>query len=95
MIDTHAHLDFPQYDSDRDDVIKNGFEQGLETVVNIGVDLETSRKSIELAERYDRICATVGMFAIARCTCSRASASGPGFMVPNGVVAAQFSRLVQ
>ena len=61
MIDTHAHLDFPQYDSDRDDVIKNGFEQGLETVVNIGVDLETSRKSIELAERYDRICATVGV----------------------------------
>lgn len=61
MIDTHAHLDFEQYDSDRERVIKEGFEQGLETVVNIGVDLETSRKSIELAEKYERIYATAGI----------------------------------
>jgi TatD DNase family protein len=33
----------------------------LEAVVNIGVDLETSRKSIELAEKYDKIYATVGI----------------------------------
>jgi len=61
MIDSHAHLDFPQYDSDRDDVIREGFNNGLEAVVNIGVDLETSRKSIELAEKYPAIYATVGI----------------------------------
>jgi TatD DNase family protein len=61
MIDTHAHLDFSQYDSDRDRVIKEGLEQGLEAVVNIGVDLETSQKSIELAEKYERVYATVGI----------------------------------
>jgi TatD DNase family protein len=61
MIDSHAHLDFPQYDSDRDKVIKEGFDKGLEAVVNIGVDLETSRKSIELAEKYPGIYATVGI----------------------------------
>lgn len=61
MIDTHAHLDFPQYDSDRDDVISAGFDGGLEAIINIGVDLETSRKSIELAEKNMRIYASVGI----------------------------------
>jgi TatD DNase family protein len=61
MIDSHAHLDFSQYDSDRDQIIREDFESGIETVVNIGVDLETSRKSIELAEKYDHIYASVGV----------------------------------
>ena len=61
MIDSHAHLDFPQYDKDRDEVIESGFQNGLEAVINIGVDLETSRKSIELAKEYEHIYATVGI----------------------------------
>ncbi len=61
MIDTHAHLDFPQYDSDRDDVISAGFDSGLEAIINIGVDLETSQSSIELAEKNRRIYAAVGV----------------------------------
>ena len=60
MIDTHAHLDFPQYDSDRDRVISECRQDGIKLIVNIGVSLETSRKSIELAEKYDYIYATVG-----------------------------------
>jgi TatD DNase family protein len=61
MIDTHAHLDFPQYDPDRDEVIRSGFENGLEAIVNIGTDLESSRKSIELAEKHEHIYASVGV----------------------------------
>jgi TatD DNase family protein len=61
MIDTHAHLDFPQFDSDRDDIIKSGFEHGLEAIVNIGTDLITSQNSINLANHYDNIYATVGV----------------------------------
>jgi len=61
MIDSHAHLDFSQYDSDRDDIIHTGFENGLEAVINIGVDLKTSRNSIELAEKQDKIFAVVGV----------------------------------
>jgi TatD DNase family protein len=61
MIDSHAHLDFPQFDSDRDEVIRRGFENGLEAVINIGTDLETSRRSIALASRFDNICATAGV----------------------------------
>ena len=60
MIDTHAHLDFPQYDKDRDKIIEQAFSSGLEAIINIGVDLESSEKSIKLAEKYKNIYATVG-----------------------------------
>jgi TatD DNase family protein len=60
MIDTHAHLDFPQYDKDRDKVIEDAFSSGIEAIINIGVDLDSSLKSIKLAERYKNIYATVG-----------------------------------
>ncbi|MCP4580986.1 MAG: YchF/TatD family DNA exonuclease [candidate division Zixibacteria bacterium] len=60
MIDTHTHLDFSQFDSDRDDVIKQSRRNGLKFMVNIGVDLATSKASIELAEKYKFIYATVG-----------------------------------
>ncbi len=61
MIDTHAHLDFRHYDSDRDQVIRSGLDNGLEAIVNIGTDLESSRESIELAEKYGPIYASVGV----------------------------------
>ena len=60
MIDTHAHLDFPQYDKDRDKVIEDAVSSGIQSIINIGVDLDSSLKSIKLAERYKNIYATVG-----------------------------------
>jgi len=59
MIDTHTHLDFPQYDNDRERVIEQAFVSGIEAIINIGIDMESSRKSIALAERYKNIYATV------------------------------------
>lgn len=61
MIDTHAHLDFSQFDADRDLVIKSDFDDGLEAIINIGTDLGSSRRSIELTERYKDIYATAGL----------------------------------
>jgi TatD DNase family protein len=60
MIDTHAHLDFPQFDKDRKEVIRKAKNEGIIRIINIGVDLESSRKSVELADQYDEIYATVG-----------------------------------
>jgi TatD DNase family protein len=60
MIDTHAHLDFPQFDKDREEVIKKSKKEGITRIINIGVDLNSSRKSVELADKYDEIYATVG-----------------------------------
>lgn len=60
MIDTHAHLDFKQFDQDRLRVINYAFSNGVEKIVNIGVDLRSSESSVKLAEEHDRIFAAVG-----------------------------------
>ncbi|MFH0930017.1 MAG: TatD family hydrolase [Candidatus Moraniibacteriota bacterium] len=60
MIDTHAHLDFKDFDEDREEVISRFFDAGGKAIVNIGVDLERSRKSIEIAESHENVFASVG-----------------------------------
>lgn len=59
--DTHAHLDFDQFDRDRDAVIKNAQLAYVSTIINIGINLDTSKNSIELAEKYEFIYATAGI----------------------------------
>lgn len=61
MIDSHAHLDDPSYNPDRDEVIKRAQDAGLESIITIGCDLKTSRAAVELADRYAFIYATVGV----------------------------------
>ena len=60
IFETHAHLDFPQFDKDREQLIKKCFNSGIEYILNIGVDEKTCNSSIKLAEKYDRIYAAVG-----------------------------------
>ena len=60
MIDSHCHLDFDIYDNDRDRVIQEANAAGVHTMINIGVDLKTSRASVELARKHDSVFATVG-----------------------------------
>lgn len=61
LIDSHAHVDFPQFTDDRDAVIERARDSGLTALVNIGTNVNTSRASVRLAERYDFIWATVGI----------------------------------
>lgn len=61
FIDTHCHLDFPEFDRDRDEVIKRAKCDGIDYIVNIGSSLEGSKKSVELSRTYDFIYATVGI----------------------------------
>jgi TatD DNase family protein len=60
VIDTHAHLDFKQFDKDRQKVIAFALSNGVEKMVNVGVDLSSSRNSVRLAEEHDEIYAVVG-----------------------------------
>jgi TatD DNase family protein len=61
MIDSHCHLDFSDFNGERDRLVADAARAGVHTIVNIGVDLTTSRKSIELAERFDSVYATIGV----------------------------------
>ncbi|GAX59849.1 deoxyribonuclease [Candidatus Scalindua japonica] len=61
IIDTHAHLDFPDFKDDIDVVIKRAEEVGVEYIINVGTSVGTSVKSLELAKNYDHIYASVGI----------------------------------
>jgi TatD DNase family protein len=61
LVDTHCHLDFPEYDQDRDEVIRRAKAQGVEYIVNIGSSLQGSEGSLELSRKYPNVYATVGI----------------------------------
>ncbi|WP_239618967.1 TatD family hydrolase [Cohnella mopanensis] len=60
LIDTHAHLDSPKFDADREAVISRALEAGIDTIVNIGFNRETIPTTMALAEKYPFIYAVVG-----------------------------------
>lgn len=61
FFDTHTHLDDKKFDSDRSELIASLKDEGVSLLVNIGADIKSSKRSIELAEQYDFIYASVGV----------------------------------
>lgn len=60
LIDTHAHLDFPQFDNDRRNVIERAKKDGI-FIINSGLGLEGIEKTINLISEYDTVFATLGL----------------------------------
>ena len=60
IFDTHAHLDSEQFEEDFDDIMQNIINKKISLIVNPGCDLPTSKKSVELSEKYDFIYSAVG-----------------------------------
>ena len=61
LTDTHAHLDFPEFDGQLDAVIARAREAGVHRIITIGIGRESCRKSIAIAEKYDHVFAVVGL----------------------------------
>jgi TatD DNase family protein len=61
LIDTHCHLDFPEFNQDLDEVIRRAKDSGVDYIVNIGSSLAGSESSIMLAHKYPCIWAAVGI----------------------------------
>src|SRR5680860_267328 len=61
LIDTHVHLNFPEFREDMEGVINRATNFGITHMVNVGTDVKTSKDSIRLAERFDFIYATIGV----------------------------------
>jgi len=61
LIDTHCHLDFKDFDSDRDEVIDRARAAGVGKIINVASSIEGARRSVELAGKYDMVHATVGV----------------------------------
>ncbi|PJC69690.1 MAG: radical SAM protein, partial [Candidatus Tagabacteria bacterium CG_4_8_14_3_um_filter_41_8] len=61
LIDTHCHLDFSDFDSDREEVIKVAQEGGVAKIINIGCNLKRARKSIEISQKHEFIFSSAGL----------------------------------
>ena len=61
LVETHAHLDYLDFVHDLDSVLRRATEAGVTRVVTIGTSIESSRRAIDLAERYPAVYATVGV----------------------------------
>lgn len=61
LIDTHAHLDFDDFNADRDEVLARAEKAGIDAVIIPGIDVATSRKAVDLAGSHDMLYAAVGI----------------------------------
>ncbi len=60
LIDSHTHPQFPQYDKDREEVIRRSLDKGI-GMICVGTDWKMSQKAVELAHKYDGIYASIGL----------------------------------
>lgn len=61
LIDTHCHLDFPDFNQDREIVVKNARAAGVEAVINVASSLEGSKEALALSRLYPDVYAAVGI----------------------------------
>ena len=60
LFDTHAHMNDPAYDEDREEVLLGLKDKGVELMMNVGCCLDSSKDCIAMAEKYPFVYASVG-----------------------------------
>ncbi len=61
LIDSHAHLDLPEFKHDIDAVIQRALDNGIESIITVGIGISECRQALELAACYPFIYATLGI----------------------------------
>src|SRR5256885_6981560 len=61
LIETHAHLDYLDFANDLDDVLGRANEAGVTRIITIGTSIESSRRAVDLAEKYSSVYAVIGV----------------------------------
>lgn len=61
IFDTHAHYDDPVYDKDRETLFQTMRSEGVGIITDIGADIESTKRAVELSESYDFIYAAAGV----------------------------------
>src|SRR5438477_12013990 len=61
LVETHAHLDYPDFANDLDDVLHRAVDVGVTRIVTIGTSVESSRRAVDLAEKHSNIYAVIGV----------------------------------
>jgi len=61
LVDTHCHLDFSRFDTDRDTILRRAAEAGVKRIIVPAIDLQNCADVLTLAERYPSVFAAVGV----------------------------------
>ncbi len=61
LVETHAHLDYPDFANDFDEVLDRATEAGVTRIITIGTSIESSQRAVDLAEKYPNIFAVIGV----------------------------------
>ena len=61
LVETHAHLDYPDFANDIDEVIRRAADAGVTRIITIGTSVASSRRAIDLAEKYPGVYAAIGV----------------------------------
>lgn len=61
LIETHAHLDYPDFAPDFEDVLRRATDAGVTRIITIGTSVESSHRAVELSEKYPNIFAVIGV----------------------------------
>lgn len=61
LFDSHAHYDDEKFDQDREEIIQKIHDSGVEKFISAGYSLESSKRAINLANKYEFIYTTVGI----------------------------------
>jgi TatD DNase family protein len=87
-IDTHTHVQFEQFDADRDQVLAGCWRAGLEALVVVGTDLESSRRAIRLSATDNRLHPTAGIHPHDASTYDEAAAAELRTLAASGEIVA-------
>jgi len=61
FIDSHAHLDMPQFEDDLSDILHRARQHGVEAIITVGTNLKQSQRAAEIARAHREVYATVGI----------------------------------
>ncbi|MBN1377265.1 TatD family hydrolase [Candidatus Woesearchaeota archaeon] len=70
ITDAHAHMEFEDYDKDRDEVIERCRKNNVKYIVNNGTNPESNRKTLELSKKYNIILPALGYYPLYVMNCS-------------------------
>jgi TatD DNase family protein len=61
LVETHAHLDYPDFANDFDEVLDRATKAGVTRIITVGTSVESSRRAVDLAEKYPNIFSVIGV----------------------------------
>ena len=64
LVDVHAHLDHERFKDDLDEVIERARQAGVKAIITSGVNSATNRLILKIAEKYDIVKASFGLYPI-------------------------------